>query len=59
MTDVSRLPPKERAAHFRRLAEDAAKFAKSSTGPIRQSYELIAEQWLKLAEEIETQLSRP
>jgi hypothetical protein len=56
MADISRLPPKERAAHYRRLAEDADKYAKTATGPIRQSYELIAEQWRKLAEEIESQL---
>jgi hypothetical protein len=56
MTDVSRLPPKERAAHYRRLAQDADNLAKSSSGTIRHSYELIAEQWRKLAHEIETQL---
>ena len=56
MSDISRLSPKERAAHYRRLAQDADKFAKSSTGAIRQSYELIAEQWRKLADEIDAQL---
>ena len=49
MMDVSGLPPSERAKHYYRLAQDAAREAEKTTGTIRGSYLLIAEQFKRLA----------
>ena len=59
MTELSELPPRERADQYRQLAADADAWAQRSSGPARQSYLLIAEQWRKLADEIEERLGRP
>ena len=53
MTEISELPPRERAKRYRQFADDAEKWAERSSGAARQSYLLIAEQWRKLATEIE------
>jgi hypothetical protein len=58
MTELADLPPKERAEKYRQFAVDADAWAQRSNGPARQSYLLIAEQWRKLAEEIEGRFSR-
>ena len=52
MTDISDLPPDERAASYRTLAADAQRQAEKSTSPrMREAYTLMATQWTKLAEE--------
>ena len=49
MLDVSELPATERAKHYYRLALDAAREAEKTTGAIRGSYLIIAEQFRRLA----------
>jgi uncharacterized protein YukE len=51
MTELSRLPPRERAARYRELAKETEKLAAKAEGATRQAYKLIAEQWHKLADE--------
>jgi hypothetical protein len=58
MTELSDLPPKERVEKYRQFATDAEAWAQRSQGQARQSYLLIAEQWRKLAEEIEGRIAR-
>ena len=55
MTEFSELPPKERAKRYRQLAQDAEKLAGQSKGGIRESYLIMAEQWRKLADEVEAE----
>jgi len=46
--------PRERAAHYRRMAKQALEWAKSSSlPPQRQEFEALAAQWIELAEEVE------
>jgi hypothetical protein len=51
MTDISELPSPERAKRYREMADDAERFARRSNGTVRESYELMAKQWRRLAEE--------
>ena len=52
--DLSELPPAERAARYRELAAEALERAQAAGGEdIRQSYRLMAEQWNKLAADLE------
>jgi hypothetical protein len=52
MTEISDLPPKERAARYRALAEDATRQAARVGGErVRDSYRMMAAQWTRLAEE--------
>jgi hypothetical protein len=53
MTEYSELAPRERAKRYRELARDAEKMAASSKNTVRQSYLIMAEQWRKLADEVE------
>jgi hypothetical protein len=56
MTELSDLPPKERARRYRQLAVDAEVEGRRALGAARQSYELLAAHWRKLADELETKL---
>ena len=60
MMDVSELPPAERAKHYHRLAMDAVREAEKTTGAIRESYLIIAEQfrWLAKATGADTEAER-
>jgi hypothetical protein len=58
MARISDLPPRERVTVYRQFAEEAEKHANAASGAIRQSYALIADQWRKLAEELETRIVR-
>ena len=49
MPDVSDLPPAERARRYHRLAQDAVREAERTTGAIRESYLIFAEQFRLLA----------
>ena len=52
MTEISDLPPKERAARYRALAEDATRqAARAGSERMRESYRMMAAQWIRLAEE--------
>lgn len=54
MTDTfHHLAPKERAKRYRELAEEAEQSGLKSRGDTREAYRLMAEQWRKLAEEVE------
>jgi hypothetical protein len=52
MTELSRLPPGERAKRYRELAKETERLAAKAEGGTREAYKLIAEQWLKLADEV-------
>ena len=55
MTELSDLPPTERARRYRDLAEEAERHAKETRGGhIRDAYLVMASQWRKLAEETES-----
>jgi hypothetical protein len=56
MTEFSELAPRERAKRYRQLAQDAEKLAGQSKDRIRESYLIMAEQWRKLADEVEGDL---
>ena len=49
MADVSELPAKERAKHYRKLAGDARREADIAQADVRNSYLIISEQWERLA----------
>jgi len=53
MSEYWQLPPQMRAKRYRELAEDARREAAIATGDTRNSYRSIAEQWDKLAEDLE------
>jgi hypothetical protein len=53
VTDLSDLPPRERTARYRALANDADAYARNSVGTMRSAYETMAAQWRKLADEAE------
>ena len=53
MSEYWQLPPHDRAKRYRVLAEDARREAANATGETRDSYQAIAEQWDKLAEDLE------
>jgi hypothetical protein len=52
MTDLSGLSPGDRAKRYRELAKETAELAAKAQGKNQHAYKLIAEQWLKLADEI-------
>jgi hypothetical protein len=53
--DMSQLTPAQRARRYRALADDAQRLAaRAASESIRDSYALMTQQWLKLAEEAET-----
>jgi hypothetical protein len=56
--DFSKLPPEEQVKRYRQMAADAAAVAAKSTGTTREAYKVIAEQWRKLAEDIEARIRR-
>jgi hypothetical protein len=58
MTDISDLPPAERAKRYRQLADDAELEGRRAEGAARQSYTLIAATWRRLADEIEAKLKQ-
>ena len=53
MSEYWQLPPPMRAKRYRELADDARREATNATGNTRDSYQAIAEQWDKLAEDLE------
>ena len=53
--ELANLPPEKRAQQYRAMAEEAERCAAAASGAIRQSYELMAQQWRKLADETERQ----
>lgn len=58
--DPKDLPLTERVQWYRSLAKDAERnAAASTTSTMRESYQLMAERWAKLADDIEARLSRP
>jgi hypothetical protein len=52
MTELSQLPPGERAKRYRELANETERLATKVEGGTRAAYKLIAEQWHKLADEV-------
>jgi hypothetical protein len=59
MTELSELPPDRRAASYRALADDAEReAARARNEAMRSAYLLMAQQWLQLAEEVETAAKR-
>ena len=57
MTDLSDLPPLERAKRCRELAARARREAQSTEGRIRDGYLMIETGWLTLAADIEVSAS--
>ncbi|HYM18560.1 MAG TPA: hypothetical protein VEU06_08360 [Micropepsaceae bacterium] len=53
MSEYWQLPPQMRAKRYRELADDARREAANARGDTRDSYQAIAEQWDKLAEDLE------
>jgi len=59
VTEISELPPRERAKRYRELAARAEHYAVVSKDPSsKDSYARLAKQWLRLAEEIEAEINR-
>ena len=59
MTEISDLPPTERAARYRALAEDAKRQGSRATSEsMRDSYDMMAAQWTKLADEADELASK-
>ena len=52
MTELSGLTPGDRAKRYRELAKETERLAAKAEGKTQAAYKLIAEQWLKLADEI-------
>jgi hypothetical protein len=52
MTELSTLPPGERAKRYRELAKETERLAAKVEGRTQDAYKLIAEQWHKLADEV-------
>jgi hypothetical protein len=53
LEELSNLPPSARAERYRELALEADRYAEKSSEAARQAYRLMAEQWRKLAEDLE------
>ena len=49
MIDITDLPPKERAQHYRKMAVVARREADSAQADMRDSYVIISDQWERLA----------
>ncbi len=52
MTELSELPPAGRARRYRELARETERLAAKAEGRTRDAYQLIAEQWHRLADEV-------
>jgi len=57
MPELSDLPALKRVQRYFALAEEAQREASRTTGVFRQSYLVIAEQWLNLASETSKQIN--
>ena len=54
MTELSELPPEQRVASYRALAEEAQRLAaRALSDDTRSAYLLMCQQWLRLATEVE------
>jgi hypothetical protein len=58
MIDLSNLPPRERAKKYRQFSEDALKWAEASKGQVSDYYRIIADEWRKLADELEATFAK-
>ena len=58
MTEISKLPPLERAKRYRELAANALREAEKTTGGTRSSYLVISEQFKRLAVAAEAEAQR-
>jgi len=56
VTEFSDMPPFERAKRYRQFAADARSEAVNATGAAKKSYVIIAENWEKLAADIEASI---
>jgi hypothetical protein len=55
LEDLANLPPAERAVRYRELADEAKRYAESAGFPkTREAYLLMAQQWIRLAEDLES-----
>jgi hypothetical protein len=52
MTELSALPPGERAKRYRQLAKETESLAANAEGSTQDGYKLLADQWHKLADEV-------
>ena len=52
MTELSALPPGERAKRYRELAKETESLAANAEGSTQDGYKLLADQWHKLADEV-------
>ena len=52
MTEYSDLPPAKRLQLYRQLSADARKEAETATGTVRECYIRIAENWERLAAQL-------
>jgi len=57
-TNFSGLPPSEQAKRYRSLAAYALHESLKSTGDMRETYLLLAEEWHRLALEAELELAK-
>ena len=57
MTDLSDLPPPERARRYRALEAEVSRLAEQSQGDIRTGFLSIARSWAQLAEELEAEIA--
>jgi hypothetical protein len=53
VTGYSDLPPQQRIGRYKQLAKDAEMFARRASGEVRDAYLLLAQQWQKLADDLE------
>ena len=53
MDDLADLPPDKRAKRYREMANEADRFAANTSGDMKTAYIQMAEQWRKLADDIE------
>ena len=56
MTELSELPPSERAKRYRELAREAERQAERSTGSTREGYLFLAKGWEGLAQAIDAEI---
>ena len=57
MAELSDLPPLKRIQRYFERADEACREARRSTGVYRQSFLVIAEQWMNLASETSKQIN--
>ncbi len=53
LEELGKLPPAERAKRYRALADEADRAAAAASPAVKQSYVIMAEQWRKLADDLE------